>query len=111
MIVLVHGDGRSAGCHLRRLEPVVMDYEATSGIQARWLSKQPGYYPPPRRFSWIRRSVGLTLSRHLLRRCLVLQGARAEAALATVISKPTVARDESARGVVIVTPPAPAGKI
>jgi hypothetical protein len=110
MIVLVHGDGRSAGCHLRRLEPVVMDYEATSGIQARWLSKQPGYYPPPRRFSWIRRSVGLTLSRHLLRRCLVLQ-ARAEAALATVISKPTVARDESARGVVIVTPPAPAGKI
>jgi len=36
--------------------------------------------------SWIRRSMGLALSRHLLRRSLARQGARGHAALATVIS-------------------------
>jgi hypothetical protein len=43
---------------------------------------------PPGRPSRIRRSLGLALSRHLLRRCLALQGGRGAAALATAISRP-----------------------
>jgi hypothetical protein len=52
---------------------------------------------PPRRPSWVRRSVGLVLSRYLLRRSLALQGA---AALATVISRPVTVADRAALSVV-----------
>lgn len=38
--------------------------------------------------SWIRRSMGLALSRHLLRRSLALHGAPGKAVLATILSKP-----------------------
>jgi hypothetical protein len=41
---------------------------------------------PPGRASWIRRSVGLAVARHLLRRSLTRQGAGREAVLATVIA-------------------------
>jgi hypothetical protein len=47
---------------------------------------------PPGRPSRIKRSVGLALARHLLRRCLALQGGRGRAALATAISRPEPAR-------------------
>lgn len=48
---------------------------------------------PPGRSSWIRRSVGLALSRQLLRRSLALRQAQGNAALATVISKRPMAGD------------------
>ena len=38
--------------------------------------------------SWIKRSLGLALSRQLLRRSLALQGAAGNAVLSTVISRP-----------------------
>jgi hypothetical protein len=40
---------------------------------------------PPRPPSWLARRIGRALSRHLLRRCLAVQGTAGEA-LATVIS-------------------------
>jgi hypothetical protein len=43
---------------------------------------------PVGRSSRIRRSMGLALSRHLLRRSLARHGTRGQAALATVISRP-----------------------
>jgi hypothetical protein len=43
---------------------------------------------PPGQTSWIRRSVGLALSWHLLRRALAVQGTAGRTALATVISTP-----------------------
>lgn len=41
---------------------------------------------PAGQTSWIRRSMGLALSRHLLRRSLALRGAAGNAVLSTVIS-------------------------
>lgn len=52
---------------------------------------------PPGRSSWIRRSIGLALSRHLLRRTLALQEAQGKSALATVISTRPMAGDAGAR--------------
>ena len=43
---------------------------------------------PAGQSSWIRRSMGLALSRHLLRRSLARQGTRGKAMLATVIAGP-----------------------
>jgi hypothetical protein len=41
---------------------------------------------PPRPLSWLARRIGRALSRHLLRRCLAVQGVAGRARLATVIS-------------------------
>jgi hypothetical protein len=54
---------------------------------------------PPERPSWVGRSVGLALARHLLRRCLALQGERGQAALATAIRGPKAAGDKAAAAV------------
>jgi hypothetical protein len=43
---------------------------------------------PAGQSSWIRRWMGLALSRHLLRRALAVQGGRGEDVLETVISTP-----------------------
>jgi hypothetical protein len=51
---------------------------------------------PAGQSSWIRRSMGLALSWHLLRRSLALQGAARNAALATVISRPAAEVDQVA---------------
>ena len=51
---------------------------------------------PPGWSSWIRRLVGLALSRHLLRRSLALQESQGNAALATVISASPTARGAEA---------------
>ena len=48
---------------------------------------------PPGWSSWLRRSVGLALSRHSLRRSLVLQEARGDVPFATVISTRPIAGD------------------
>lgn len=51
---------------------------------------------PRERSSWLARSIGLVLSRRLLRRSLALHGARGEAMLATVILRPVVAAEAGA---------------
>jgi hypothetical protein len=43
---------------------------------------------PAGQSSWVRRSLGLALSRHLLRRSLARQGDQGSAVLATVIARP-----------------------
>jgi hypothetical protein len=41
---------------------------------------------PPRPPSWLARRIGRAISRHLLRRCLAVQGVAGKARLAAVIS-------------------------
>jgi hypothetical protein len=50
---------------------------------------------PAGKTSWIRRSMGLALSRHLLRRSLALHGASGNAVLSTAISSTATQRPAS----------------
>jgi hypothetical protein len=62
---------------------------------------------PLGRVASLRRLVGLALARHLLRRCLAVQGARGQAALATVIARPRPADDNAGAGVSVAAAYAP----
>jgi hypothetical protein len=65
-----------------------MDHREASDIQAAGIPRAKEIRMLPGRSSWLTRSIGLALSRLLLRHSLALHGARGAAILATVVSDP-----------------------